>query len=98
MWLCALLAPPPHVASCCAALQVREYLQKIRSEFEALLAENNRKPEAERLAHNEFEIDPGGFWGGAPPPGGEAPGDVNLVMCPWPWSSPSVSPCIHPKP
>ena len=30
------------------------------------------------------------FWGRAPPPGGEAPSVVNLVM--------SVRPCIHPKP
>ena len=30
------------------------------------------------------------FWGGAPPPGGEAPSVVGLVM--------SVRPCIHPKP
>ena len=30
------------------------------------------------------------FWGGAPPPGGEAPSNFDLVM--------SVCLCIHPKP
>ncbi len=38
---------------------VREYLTQIRSEFEALLAENEAKPEAERLPRSAFEIDVG---------------------------------------
>lgn len=38
---------------------VREYLQQIRKEFEAMLAENQARPESERLPRSEFEIDPG---------------------------------------
>lgn len=34
-------------------------MNHIRSEFEALLAENEAKPEAERLPRSVFEIDPG---------------------------------------
>eukprot|EP00899_Mesostigma_viride_P010867 jgi/Mesvir1/19782/Mv13079-RA.2 len=36
----------------------RELLQFIRSDFEALLKENEALPEAERLPRSEFEIDP----------------------------------------
>ncbi|KAJ9527700.1 hypothetical protein QJQ45_025974 [Haematococcus lacustris] len=38
---------------------VREVLEQIRSEFEAMLAENAAKPESERLPRSAFEIDPG---------------------------------------
>jgi hypothetical protein len=38
---------------------VRDYLHKIRSEFEALLEENAAKPEAVRLPRSAFEVDPG---------------------------------------
>lgn len=48
------LPPPPNVAA-----GVRDYLKLIRSEFEALLAENAAKPEAERLPRSAFEVDPG---------------------------------------
>lgn len=34
-------------------------MQKIRSEFEALLEENAAKPEAERLPRSAFEVDQG---------------------------------------
>lgn len=40
-------------------LSVREYLDKIRREFEELLKQNAAKPEAQRLPREEFEIDPG---------------------------------------
>jgi len=38
---------------------VRDYLHQIRTEFEALVAENAAKPEAERLPRSAFEIDVG---------------------------------------
>ena len=38
---------------------VREYLNKIRAEFDNLLKQNELKPEAQRLPREEFEIDPG---------------------------------------
>ncbi len=38
---------------------MRDFLKQIRTEFETLLAENNAKPEAERVPRSEFEIDPG---------------------------------------
>lgn len=38
---------------------MREQLAAIRAEFEALLAENAARPEAERLPREVFEIDPG---------------------------------------
>lgn len=38
---------------------VREQLQQIRAEFEALMAANAAKPEAERLPRSAFEIDVG---------------------------------------
>ena len=37
---------------------VREQLRLIREEFEALLAENEARPEAERILRSMFEIDP----------------------------------------
>ena len=40
-------------------MSVREYLNKIRKEFESLLKQNESKPEAQRLSREEFEIDPG---------------------------------------
>jgi hypothetical protein len=40
-------------------LGIKEYLAQIRAEFEALLAENISRPEAERLPRSELEIDPG---------------------------------------
>lgn len=49
----------PHPASCGACTGVREYLGQIRREFEALLAENAAKPEAERLPRSAFEVDLG---------------------------------------
>lgn len=54
--------PRPHAhrpRRACASPGVREHLHLIRSEFEALLAENAAKPEAERLPRSAFEIDPG---------------------------------------
>eukprot|EP00983_Pelagomonas_calceolata_P110429 1159668-Pelagomonas_calceolata.AAC.9 len=42
-----------------AAFCVRDYLHQIRTEFEALVAENAAKPEAERLPRSAFEIDVG---------------------------------------
>lgn len=46
---------------CCflAATGVRDYLHQIRKEFEALVAENAAKPEAERLPRSAFEVDIG---------------------------------------
>ncbi|KAF5842039.1 hypothetical protein DUNSADRAFT_9608 [Dunaliella salina] len=38
---------------------VRDYLHQIRKEFEALVAENAAKPEAERLPRSAFEVDIG---------------------------------------
>ncbi len=49
-WLCV---------SMCECVQVREYLNRIRDEFESLLAENESKPESERLPRSAFEIDVG---------------------------------------
>jgi len=47
------------VCSTLCAPGVRDYLHKIRSEFEALLEENAAKPEAVRLPRSAFEVDPG---------------------------------------
>jgi cilia- and flagella-associated protein 44 len=40
-------------------VNLRDLLDHIRNDFEALLAENEAQPEAERLPKSEFEIDPG---------------------------------------
>lgn len=39
--------------------QVREYLAQIRAEFDMLMAENEARPEPERLPRSAFEIDVG---------------------------------------
>lgn len=67
--LVATLHSPPLVVACSTTWQmrlaeekklgVREQLAAIRQQFEALLTENNGKPDTERLPRSEFEIDPG---------------------------------------